>query len=96
MTVSVVAGKPSVSTGEQAIQWAPMSGPERLAFNGTDYEAVRRTLIGVFGQFPIRLSRGKHLEIMQAMAHAAGEGFKPYSTLADALDRFGELEVTCV
>lgn len=96
MSVTVVAGKPSVATGEQAIQWAPMSGPERLAFNGTDFEAVQRALVGTFGHFPIRLSKTKHLEILRAMSHAAGDGFKPYSTLTDALDRFGDLEVTCV
>ena len=95
MNVSVVAGKQSVSTGENAIRWAPLSQAERLAFNGTSYQAVHRALFMAFGDFPIRLSR-PHLETLHGMACAAGEGDKPYRQLFDALTMFGELEITTV
>lgn len=89
----VVAGKPSVAIKEGGIYWAPVANAVHLSFEGTDQVTVSKALIKAFGYFPIRLSADKHL-ILMAMAGAAGVGEKPYLDLAEALGRFGELELT--
>jgi hypothetical protein len=96
MSVSVVAGKPSVSTGDPGIQWAPISGPVRLQFSGTSCEDTLKALQTAFGSFPVRLSTGEHLFILRGMAAAAGGGSQPYQQLITALTQFGQLELTTV
>lgn len=89
----VVAGKPSVGVRETGIYWAPVSQSIRLSFAGTDQATVSKALTDTFGKFPIRLS-DSHILTIKAMYHAAGVGGKPYSDLYDALQKFGQLELT--
>ena len=95
MSVSVVAGKPSVGTGEQNITWAPISSPVRMNFIGTSYNVVATALIEAFGQFPIRLDKS-HSATLRGMVAVAGEGKTPYQDLLNALQQFGQLEVCLV
>ena len=95
MNVSIVAGKPSVATGEQGIQWSPISSPVRLQFSGTSYLDVRSALIEAFGQFPVRLTND-HIPVLNGMCAAAGAGKQPYQQLLTALKQFGNLELTTV
>lgn len=94
-TVTVVAGKPSIGKPMEGIQWAPLSQPERLGFNGTTAAAVLFALETAFGHVPIRLNR-THLETLRGMMIGAGEGKTPYAQLHRALEQFGELEITTV
>ena len=96
MSVSVVAGKPSVSTGDPGILWSPIASPMRLQFSGTSCEDVATALKTGFGEFPIRLSTGEHMFILKGMAAAAGPGKQPYNQLISALTQFGTLELTAV
>ena len=94
--ISVVAGKPSVATGEPGILWSPIASPMRLQFSGTSCEAVSEALQAGFGDFPIRLSTGEHMFILRGMAASAGAGKQPYQQLITALTQFGTLELTMV
>ena len=94
MSVSIVAGQPSVSTGERGIQWAPIASPMRLRFSGTSCEEVSKALTEAFGPFPIRLHKGEQLMILKGMAAAAGAGSQPYRELMQALAQVGQLELT--
>ena len=91
--VHVVAGKPSIAVGYSEIRWAPVSQSVRVSFAGTDYQTVCSALQNTFSRFPIRLSKD-HMQILKAMGHAAGQGGTPYNKIADALEKFGELELT--
>lgn len=91
--VSIVAGKPSVAIGETGIYWAPVSQSVRVSFAGTDQITVAEALEKSFGPFPIRLSIDK-FDILRAMGYAAGQGETPYKDIAQALFKFGELELT--
>ena len=92
--VSIIAGKPSVSTGERGIQWAPIASPMRLRFSGTSCEETAKALVEAFGDFPIRLHTGEQLLILKGMAAAAGGGSQPYRELMQALAQCGQLELT--
>lgn len=79
---------------EDGLEWAPLAGYSRLAFNGTTYAAARKCLIAMYGSFPIRLSSGNgDDEVMKAMMYAAGDGGTPYRMLHEALAKYGEIEV---
>lgn len=81
---------------QQAIEWCPIAEGGRLSFAGTTYRATRNALFSVFGEYPIRLNKAKHLQTLQAMSHVAKEandGAAPYNQLADALRKYGDLEV---
>lgn len=95
MNVSVIAGRPSVSTGDPGIQWAPISGPVRLQFSGTSQGETSQALETAFGPFPIRLS-ADHSPVLKGMMAAAGAGKQPYQQLLTALTQFGNLELTQV
>lgn len=96
MTVSIVAGQPSVSADDPGIMWAPISSPMRLQFSGTSCTDTKAALTEAFGEFPIRLSTGEHLFILRGMNAAAGVGKQPYQQLIAALTQFGNLELTQV
>lgn len=79
---------------EPGLEWCPLASPSRLPFNGTDYQSVRKALIGMWGKFPIRLSRKNADDLaMKAMMIVAGDGNEPYRILLDALATYGEIEV---
>ena len=96
MSVSVVAGKPSVGIGDPGILWSPIASPMRLQFSGTSCESVAEALQMGFGDFPIRLSTGEHMFILRGMMASAGPGKQPYDQLIKALTQFGTLEITKV
>jgi len=75
------------------LTYAPIADGHSLPFNGTSYMDVRSALFKTFGIFPIRLTKDDHLDMMRAMANAAGEGSVPYEKLAAALERFGGIEI---
>ena len=79
---------------QDVIQWRPLAGASSLPFTGTDYAAVRKALIGMWGTFPIRLSKanGDH-ESMKAMMFAAGAGQEPFHILHQALMQYGDIEL---
>jgi len=93
MNVSVIAGKPSVTTGEHGIEWKPIASPMRLRFSGTSCEEVAKALVEAFGPFPIRLHKGEQLLVLKGMVASAGPGKQPYQELMHALAQVGELEV---
>ncbi len=79
---------------QSRLEWAPLAGPQNVSFSGTDYDAVRKALIGMWGTFPIRLSKERgDDECMKAMMFAAGQGQTPYHVLHQALMQYGEIEV---
>lgn len=75
------------------LHWMPVAKGERIRFNGTSYRDTYVALIKTFGRFPIRLEAANHLQVMNAMANAAGEGGTPYREIFDALNRYGSLEI---
>lgn len=85
--------KPVAMPKQDVIQWSPLAGASSLSFSGTDYAAVRKALIGMWGPFPIRLSKDADAECMKAMMFAAGEGQQPFHILHQALMQYGEIEV---
>lgn len=94
MTVSVVAGRPSVSPGETGITWAPVQAPVKLNFIGTSFHEVSNAISRALDQnFPVRLNQS-HIPILRGMAAAAGDGHMPYTELLNALTQFGNLEVS--
>ena len=94
--VSVVAGKPSVATGDPGIMWAPISSPMRLQFSGTSCSETGTALVEAFGDFPIRLIAADHLPVLKGMCAAAGPGKQPYQQHITALAQFTTLELTQV
>jgi hypothetical protein len=94
MTVSVVAGKPSVAVGDPGIALSPIASAMRLQFTGTDVDSVRNALKDAFGPFPIRLSVQNDKDVVRGMVAAAGGGNKPYNQILIALNQFGNLELT--
>jgi hypothetical protein len=93
MNVSVVAGKPPIATPSANITWSPIAEGVNLSFAGSSFEEVRDALTTAFGPFPIRLSSGNHMLVLQGMVAAAGERKEPYRALLTALSRFGGLEL---
>lgn len=93
---TVVAGRPPVGVPQtEKIQWAAITSPQALKFNGTSKEEVARALVKMFGAFPIRLDVAQgHDEMLRAMAAAAGEGEAPYSMLLAGLKQFSSIELT--
>lgn len=75
------------------IAFASVAKPQRLSFLGTDMRTVRKALEEVYGNFPIRLSK-RDANIIAGMCAASGEGRAPYEQLCQALDQFGELELS--
>ena len=92
--IHLVAGKPSIATGERGIEWSVIATPVRMRFSGTSCQAVSQALVEAFGPFPIRLHKGEQLMILKGMAAAAGEGRQPYEDLMKALAQVGQLELT--
>lgn len=86
--------RPTPLVKQDAIEWAPLAGPSRLPFIGTDYASVRKALIGMWGPFPIRLSKTNgDDEAMRAMLFASGPGSAPFHILHQALMQYGEIEL---
>ena len=78
-----------------SMKWSQLAEGKRLSFLGTSFAEVHKAMLETFGKFPIRLELS-HVQTMRAMAAAAGAGGKPYTDMADALERFSNLEITLV
>jgi len=86
--------RPGTAPKQDVIQWRPLAGASSLPFTGTDYVAVRKALVGMWGPFPIRLSKANgDDECMKAMMFAAGEGQEPFHILHQALMQYGDIEL---
>jgi hypothetical protein len=72
-----------------------ISEPQRMSFLGTSFKGMESVLLDIMGsnEFPIRLTKEKHLEGVRWALAACGEAREPWQQLLDSLNKFGIIEV---
>lgn len=95
-SIPLRSGKgPPIAIRRTHLLMSPISEPTILTFQNTSFEIVSGALKAQFGEFPIRLSRDKHMPALTAMANLAKsmQADTPFAQMIDYLTKFGELEI---